>query len=253
MSESEPTKVCTACEASKPIESFYVKDRKNGRRSSRCKQCHRDGRNPVVRDIPQKDTKVCTRCHIEKPLCDFHKSKNEKDGRQFRCKQCTKEYNARPEIAERRHRVQKIYNSTIRGKIIAREGWRRYESTEAAKEKRRQRRKGEKHKAGCRQYDLVNHEKRRAHRAVKEAINKGLMPRARNNKCASCGLRQASHYHHHRGYDREHWLDVVPLCNRCHGSEHSKYTLPELEYKDGKRTPVLLDELGILIGTTALP
>ena len=23
-------------------------------------------------------------------------------------------------------------------------------------------------------------------------------------------------YHHHRGYKREHFLDVVPVCHECH-------------------------------------
>jgi hypothetical protein len=34
-------------------------------------------------------------------------------------------------------------------------------------------------------------------------------------RCVHCGETAAA-YHHHRGYKREHFLDVVPVCRECH-------------------------------------
>ena len=56
----------------------------------------------------------------------------------------------------------------------------------------------------------------RARWAVNHKIENGKLPRINTQYCAECG-KQAIHYHHHNGYDPEHYLDVVPLCADCHG------------------------------------
>ena len=38
--------------------------------------------------------------------------------------------------------------------------------------------------------------------------------------CAGDVFDPAKHYHHYKGYDPEHWLDVEPLCLSCHQKEH---------------------------------
>jgi hypothetical protein len=38
--------------------------------------------------------------------------------------------------------------------------------------------------------------------------------------CPDCGT-PAVIYHHHRGYAPEHWLDVVAMCQSCHGKRHA--------------------------------
>src|SRR5688500_714272 len=53
-------------------------------------------------------------------------------------------------------------------------------------------------------------EKQQARMAVSGAIVAGKMPRATEQSCAHCG-NPACHHHHHNGYDRDHWLDVVPV------------------------------------------
>lgn len=55
-----------------------------------------------------------------------------------------------------------------------------------------------------------------ARSAVKYAIGAGKMPRAAECICKWCG-NAAAHYHHHRGYSKQHRLDVEPLCTACHG------------------------------------
>lgn len=63
---------------------------------------------------------------------------------------------------------------------------------------------------------------RRARRAVRRQVASGDRPDPRGVRCADCGG-GARCYHHPRGYDPEHHLDVVPLCGRCHTRRHDRY------------------------------
>lgn len=55
----------------------------------------------------------------------------------------------------------------------------------------------------------------KARLAVGHAVEYGRIPPARELLCAYCG-EPAYEYHHHRGYARKYWLDVIPLCHPCH-------------------------------------
>ncbi len=61
-----------------------------------------------------------------------------------------------------------------------------------------------------------------AHGAVYRAVKKGFLTRP--SSCSKCGKACKPHGHHHKGYAREFWLDVVWLCLECHLDEH--YPLP---------------------------
>lgn len=56
---------------------------------------------------------------------------------------------------------------------------------------------------------------------LKGAIRRKEIPHARALICGVCG-KQAGEYHHHNGYEPEHWLDVMPLCTTCHKRTHIK-------------------------------
>lgn len=58
-------------------------------------------------------------------------------------------------------------------------------------------------------------ERKFAGRAVNHAVEAGRIPCIKTMTCCRCGA-AADHYHHHLGYNRAHWLDVVPLCHNCH-------------------------------------
>lgn len=58
-----------------------------------------------------------------------------------------------------------------------------------------------------------------ARKFLSSTIGKGILPRAKTLMCADCG-NPADEYHHHAGYEEEHWLDVVPLCRECHLARH---------------------------------
>ena len=59
-------------------------------------------------------------------------------------------------------------------------------------------------------------EKHRAQNAVAYAIKDGKLPQAKSRKCSICKVKQAMDYHHYLGYDKVHWLDVIPVCRKCH-------------------------------------
>jgi ribosomal protein S27AE len=60
---------------------------------------------------------------------------------------------------------------------------------------------------------------RRAHRAVDYAIETGRLVRPK--ECSKCGATGRIEAHHHKGYAREHYLDVVWLCEPCHGTANT--------------------------------
>lgn len=53
-----------------------------------------------------------------------------------------------------------------------------------------------------------------ARKAVQGAVLAGILVRPAS--CPECGKTCVPHAHHHKGYSREHWLDVVWLCAKCH-------------------------------------
>ena len=69
-------------------------------------------------------------------------------------------------------------------------------------------------KAGLK-YLSKNEHKRYARRRVSWMIEKGEFKKANEHKCYECD-EQAQDYHHWKGYDKEHQIDVIPLCKKCH-------------------------------------
>lgn len=69
------------------------------------------------------------------------------------------------------------------------------------------------------QYRLKNPLRQKARDAVKYAISKGELIREDCRLCASSNDVQA---HHHFGYEKENWLNVIWLCRTCHNKVHGK-------------------------------
>lgn len=61
--------------------------------------------------------------------------------------------------------------------------------------------------------------KKQAQSVINELVRHNKKPRANQCKCAFCE-NQAIEYHHHKGYEKEHWYDVVPVCHTCHIYQH---------------------------------
>ncbi|MFA7100659.1 MAG: hypothetical protein WC196_02710 [Bacilli bacterium] len=60
---------------------------------------------------------------------------------------------------------------------------------------------------------------RKARYAVYVAIKQGKLPKARDRVCLYCD-NMAYVWHHHKGYAKENWLDVIPVCSKHHGLIH---------------------------------
>lgn len=139
--------------------------------------------------------KECTQCHKPFPTTSeyYGKHKMGKYGLRAACKKCTNTSN-------------KLYKYTEAGK----EANERYVNGQAGKATR------EKTLA---RYSEKNPEKRHAKREVLNAVRRGDLPPIASQQCRDCG-KQAQHYHHW-SYLREHWLDVIPLCIKCHKAVHT--------------------------------
>lgn len=143
-------------------------------------------------------TKICTQCRTQKPLTDFYRQPAGVCGVMSKCRAC---------FDERQHRWNQSEagraSASRRIQVVSREDWRR---------------RAQLHRARHPDHYL-------ARMAVNRAIAKGRLTRpASCSRCGAdgsrCDCKVEIHAHHHLGYAREHWLDVIWLCHRCHENEH---------------------------------
>lgn len=158
----------------------------------------------------EMETKQCSRCRVNKTVDSFHRNAKAKDGLQYACVKCIKTYSqserGRASVGRASKRYQSRHPETIKA----------WKASEAGIDSRRRAEK--KHR------DTGKPKARHAaHGFLKYAVTKGVMPHISTHKCKECGV-QADHYHHHNGYEKEHWLDVIPLCFACHNKAHGKKT-----------------------------
>lgn len=174
--------------------------------------------------------KKCQKCKRVKSLEEFHRNSKFADGRAERCKLCRKtdsknHYQQRGEHIKAR--MRKYYHNG--GKEIAQIRHRRPEVQDADyalhktpkyKRKARANRRKESTKKAQREHYKSMLDKRRfkAYAAVKAAIKAGKLKDPENCNCSMCS-KHAVLYHHH-SYDKQYWLDVIPLCERCHHRGH---------------------------------
>lgn len=141
-------------------------------------------------------SKRCSKCKEIKPLSEFHNNRTRRDGHNAECKLCCNKYGKKYRQTEKsqiyqknyQKHYQKEYSKTTKGKIA--------------------------HRKAQKQYDIRHPEREEARHAVEYAIKIGQLPPVDSLKC-SCG-NPAKHYHHHKGYAPELWLDVIPVCRKCH-------------------------------------
>ena len=140
--------------------------------------------------------KECPACQQWHSLPDFGKNKLRNDGLTRLCKIC-------------KNQDARLRDRTPENRIKNTARVRRYRQTKSGQ-------------VACRRADRNNRtrhpEKMSAGSAVAYAVMSGRLPRTSSCACADCG-KQAEH-HHHESYEKEHWLDVVPLCRRCHMIRH---------------------------------
>lgn len=75
----------------------------------------------------------------------------------------------------------------------------------------------ERMKENVREYDAANPEKGLANASVRRALDRGASP-PQSYTCVSCSA--TAEIYHHWSYLREHFLSVIPMCQKCHSRHH---------------------------------
>ena len=175
-------------------------------------------------------TKRCSRCKQVKPVSEFYENTRMRDGYYSGCKSCHKNTTHKYQSTEKGKAVQKRYGQSREGKAA----YKRYHASKKGKAVKRRYAQSEKGKAAIKKYNqskkgkttkiknvyryrTIHPERRQARETVYKAIKEGTLPKLDTLKCA-CG-KQAEQYHHNKGYAPEHWLDVIPVCIKCHSKE----------------------------------
>ncbi len=162
--------------------------------------------------------KKCSLCKVEKPHRDFSRSKSHSSGRKSACKECHR----KGYLAEREKRIAQVAayrakpENAIKGKQSCKEYYLR--NRDKWVDSYRERRNTESFKSAMKRYGAAYRERfperSKARIAVGHAVRDGRL--FRPSSCSNCGKKCRPEGHHHKGYARENWLDVVWLCKPCH-------------------------------------
>lgn len=131
--------------------------------------------------------KTCAGCHLDLPISEFTRSSKNKTGYQSYCRRC-KVLSARAHKAERA-------------------AW--YQA----------------HKEELNEWSAAYAKlpetkiRKAAYNAVDRALKAGTI--TKDDTCKRCGCTDERLESHHRSYEKEHQLDVIWLCPKCHGELHA--------------------------------
>lgn len=168
-------------------------------------------------------TKTCSNpdCQMDnpQPIENFHRNNRSKDGLNSQCKTCRKAAARRYRQSAKGKATAAAYRASEHGQEVIARTKRRYcksQKNKDAQARYRHSRKGQAQRRRANLKELAEHpEQVKARKALNHEVEKGRMPPASDSLCYYCG-EQASEYHHHKGYEQEHWLDVIPVCSSCH-------------------------------------
>jgi len=161
------------------------------------------------------EKKVCTACGVDKILECFPKEKRSKGGRRNQCKTCRNAYLRKIFPTEKRREYQAEYRKTEAGKEAFKKGQKKWSSSGKGKVWRNKPEVKVKRNAKNKRYRDRYPVRTAARNAMRVALARGKMASARTKKCLHCD-QMAESYHHHKGYELEFQLDVIPLCWPCH-------------------------------------
>ncbi len=142
-------------------------------------------------------TKQCCCCKTDKPVSEFYKQRSLPDGLHKQCKSCCKAYFDTDEF---RKKKREVYGPRYKEQQIE---YRKHPDV-MNRSNARGRLYRKKYTMRWNARDRVNKE-----------VRAGRLPSPKTLTCTVCN-NKAQEYHHHRGYKIHHWLDVVPICIKCH-------------------------------------
>lgn len=142
--------------------------------------------------------KQCSGCNEWKDESEFYKNKSNRDGLTYKCANCMREATKKWASTPIGKKIKHAYNNSEKAKVIKRN----WAQTKAGQDCRK------------RNQDKFP-KKRKARRAINNAVRDGRFPHVSTQLCNVCG-QQAQEYHHHNGYEKDNWFDVIPLCRSCH-------------------------------------
>ncbi len=145
----------------------------------------------------------CRNCKVVKTLDNFYLSKTDRNGHKATCKDCA------------RQRSRDYY---LRNREDQIEYSRQWYSKNRAKKLTYQKKynKDNQEKVFARVIGENRSIKGKARQALHYAIKKGELQR---QPCEVCGEVKVD-AHHHKGYEKQYWLDVKWLCHKHHGEAH---------------------------------
>jgi len=184
------TKDCTTCNKIKPLSDFPAQSGRPGNVASNCKDCRREiGRNHYHRYI-DKNRQISRDNYHNNKEAYFARMKRYRKDPKFRKKE--REYGRRYNQSEHGQKIRAKYSKSSRRREVSKAWVKR------------------------------NPEKKQATWAVWKACKEGKLTRP--SECSQCGRDDlAIHAHHHKGYAKEHRLDVEWLCVGCHEKAHHNF------------------------------
>lgn len=167
--------------------------------------------------------KKCLHCKRSKLTHLFSNDRKRPDGKYPYCKACVRRtYHERYAWKEQTPE----YKARHKAWRDARPEWalaqsRKYEEANRAKRRKDKRDRYAKFRAEeCARAKRVR-EKFKDHCRARWALAQQIRYHGLKKKpCEDCGTRMRVQAHHHKGYSRAHWLDVIWLCPPCHGRRH---------------------------------
>jgi hypothetical protein len=198
MSETTITKYCPKCNTTKTRKDFHKCKTRHDGLCSHCAECRaktaKKRRQTLLavkkKRAKDKIIKRCPSCNITKPRSEFYKSQTRSDGLESYCIPCTKIRHRKCDKSPKTRKRRAEYNQNHPEKI----------------------------RKSSKKYRETWPEKIAAHKAIHEATQKGILPKARSLTCEQCD-QQAEEYHHY-SYAEEDWLSVIALCRICHNRLH---------------------------------
>jgi hypothetical protein len=163
------------------------------------------------------ETKRCSHCNTNLPTSQFYKDRSRKDCLACYCKSCSnnKQTRYRYNHSDKGKVAMLRYEHSAKGKAYRKVNHQSAKYKESHRLAAKSAKYKESHRLAAKKDRICHTLQNKARASVHFAIKMGQLPKAKDQQCSYC-VEPAIEYHHHLGYEPQHWLDVVPVCKQCH-------------------------------------